>query len=95
MPLDDAYHLSVRRRLFAVGHETVSRMEKNMKALIAAAAVAAALSLGAVSAEALDETNRAMGAGPYVHPNGPSVGADAGSASGASHFSGVVTRKKR
>lgn len=44
-----------------------------MKALLIAATVAAALSVGAVSAQAQDETDRAMGAGSYIHPNGGAV----------------------
>ena len=45
-----------------------------MKALVSAAPLAIALSVTALSAQAQVETDRALGAGSYVHPNGPSHG---------------------
>lgn len=66
-----------------------------MKALILATLATAALSAGAFSAQALDETDRAMGAGSYVNPNGPAKGSWVQSASNVSHAGAVVTRKKR
>lgn len=66
-----------------------------MKALIIAAVATAALSAGAFSAQAQNETDRAMGAGSYIHPNGPSNGVWVQSASGKSYAGTVATRKKR
>ena len=65
-----------------------------MKALIIAAAATAALAAGALSAQAQDETDRALGAGSYVNPNGSANGAWT-SAAATIHYSGAaVTRKK-
>lgn len=66
-----------------------------MKALIIAAVAASALSAGAFNAQALDETDRAMGAGSYVNPNGSAKGAWAESSSHISHAGAAVTHKKR
>lgn len=66
-----------------------------MKALIIATVATAALSAGAVGAQAQNETDRAMGAGSYINPNGPLHGAWAQPASGASHAGAVAIRKKR
>ena len=66
-----------------------------MKALIFAATAAAALSAATVGAQAQDDTDRALGAGSYVNPNGPAKGAWAESSSRVSHAGAVVTRKKR
>lgn len=49
-------------------------LEKTMKTLIATSAIAAILSLGAVGAQAQGDTDRAIGAGGYVHPTGPAQG---------------------
>jgi len=46
-----------------------------MKILILSAVAAAALFSGAISAQALEETDRALGAGSYVNPNGSDRGA--------------------
>ena len=65
-----------------------------MKALIIAAITTAALSAGAMSAQALDETDRAMGAGSYVNPNGSANGA--WSSSGATiRYSGALVGGKK
>lgn len=45
-----------------------------MKTLIAATSIAAMLSLSAVGAQAQGDTDRAIGAGGYVHPTGPAKG---------------------
>lgn len=45
-----------------------------MKSLFATALIAAALSLSSFGAQAQTETDRAIGAGSYVHPNGPAKG---------------------
>ncbi len=45
-----------------------------MKTLIATSAIAAILSLSAVGAQAQGDTDRAIGAGGYVHPTGPTNG---------------------
>jgi hypothetical protein len=66
-----------------------------MKALIIAAVATAALTAGAFSAQAQDDTDRALGAGSYVNPNGPEKGAWVDSASHVSHAGAVVTGKKR
>ena len=42
-----------------------------MKALIIAAVATTALSAGAFSAQAQNDTDRALGAGSYINPNGP------------------------
>ncbi|MFA5958044.1 hypothetical protein [Hyphomicrobium sp.] len=65
-----------------------------MKALIIAAVAAAAFSGGTFSAQALEETDRAMGAGSYVNPNGSEKGAWTQSSSRVSHAGAVVTRTK-
>lgn len=44
-----------------------------MKSLIATTAIAAVLSLSALGAQA-HETDRAVGAGSYIHPTGPANG---------------------
>lgn len=44
-----------------------------MKSLIATAAIAAVLSLSALGTQA-HETDRAVGAGSFVHPTGPANG---------------------
>lgn len=44
-----------------------------MKSLIATTAIAAVLSLSPLSAQA-HETDRAVGAGSYIHPTGPANG---------------------
>lgn len=46
-----------------------------MKTLVLAATLASALAAGAVTAQAQNETDRAMGAGSYIHPNGAASGA--------------------
>ncbi len=61
-----------------------------MKVLIGAAALADALSVTAPSAQAQDETDRALGAGSYVHPNGPSKGIWTG-AVGVRHVGALTT----
>ncbi len=66
-----------------------------MKALIIAAVAAAALSAGAFSAQALEETDRAMGAGSYVNPNGPSKGVWSQASSRVSHVGAAKVHKKR
>lgn len=66
-----------------------------MKVLIGAAALATALSVTALSAQAQGETDRALGAGSYVHPNGPAKGVWTGPAAGVSHVGAVTTVKKR
>ncbi len=52
----------------------VIAMEKTMKSLFATAAIVAVFSLSAVGAQAQNETDRAIGAGSYLHPNGPAKG---------------------
>ncbi len=66
-----------------------------MKALIIAAVAAAALSAATVGVQAQDETDRAMGAGSYVNPNGPARGSWVESSPQVSHAGAVVPRKKR
>ncbi|WP_290986946.1 hypothetical protein [Hyphomicrobium sp.] len=66
-----------------------------MKSLILAAVAAAALSAGAVSAQALEETDRALGAGSYVNPNGSDQGAWSAAKVKISHAGAAVTSKKR
>lgn len=66
-----------------------------MKVLIGAAALATALSVTALGAQAQGETDRALGAGSYVHPNGPSNGVWTGPAAGVSQLGAVTTTKKR
>ena len=57
---------------------------------------AAALSAGALNVQALEETDRAMGAGSYVNPNGSKQGAwQASSAAKVSHAGASVRHKKR
>jgi hypothetical protein len=76
------------------GCEPLWRM--TMKSLIIASVVAAAaLSGGAVSAQAQDETDRTMGAGSYVNPTGPANGVWAGSASRLRYSGALVTGKKQ
>lgn len=65
-----------------------------MKTLIIAAAAAAALAAGAMSAQAQDETDRALGAGSYVNPNGSANGAWTSTASTIRYSGAAVTRKK-
>jgi len=65
-----------------------------MKALIIAAAATAALSAGVVSAQAQDDTDRAMGAGSYIHPNGPSNGAWGATGSTIRYSGATVTDTK-
>lgn len=45
-----------------------------MKTLIVTSAIAAILALGAVGARAQSDTDRAIGAGGYIHPTGPAQG---------------------
>lgn len=66
-----------------------------MKALIIAALATAALSAGGASAQALEETDRALGAGSYVNPNGAAQGAWVQLSSRQSHAGAVVSHKKR
>ena len=66
-----------------------------MKVLIGAAALATALSVTALSAQAQSETDRALGAGSYVHPNGPSKGVWTAPATGVSQLGAATTVKKR
>jgi hypothetical protein len=63
-----------------------------MKALIIAAVAASALSAGAVGAQAQNETDKAMGAGSYIHPNGPSQEVWTDSGSRLSYAGAVGTR---
>lgn len=66
-----------------------------MKTLIIAAIATAALSAGTMSAQAQDDTDRAMGAGSYIHPNGAANGSW-GTSSSAARYSGVgATLKKQ
>lgn len=65
-----------------------------MKALIIAALATATLSAGAFSAQALDETDRALGSGAYIQPNGPAQGVWAPSAPQLSHSGAAVNIKK-
>ncbi len=46
-----------------------------MKVLIAAAIVIAAIGAGASASLAQNDTDRALGAGAYIHPNGTAKGA--------------------
>ena len=66
-----------------------------MKVLIGAAALATALSVTALSAQAQNETDRAIGAGSYIHPNGPPQGVWTGPAAGVTHVGAVTTVKNR
>lgn len=66
-----------------------------MKVLIGAAALATALSVTALGAQAQGETDQALGAGSYFHPNGPSKGVWTGPAAGVSHVGAGTTVKKR
>lgn len=65
-----------------------------MKALIIAAAATAALAAGALSAQAQVETDRALGAGSYVNPNGSANGAWTSTAATIRYSGAAVTRKK-
>ena len=65
-----------------------------MKTLIIATAIAAALSVGAVSANAQNETDRALGAGAYIHPNGPSNGVWVETAPRVSHVGARAVLRK-
>lgn len=64
-----------------------------MKTLILAAAVASALAASAISAQAQNETDKAMGAGSYIHPNGGPNGAW-GSPEAAKSYKVGLTEKK-
>ncbi len=66
-----------------------------MKAMIIAAVAAAALSAGTIGAQAENETDRAMGAGSYIHPNGPAKGVWIETPTGASHAGTAVNHEKR
>lgn len=65
-----------------------------MKALFATATIAALLSLSAVGAQAQTETDRAIGAGTYVHPNGPSKGVWTTTPQGASLMGFEAAQRK-
>lgn len=65
-----------------------------MKVLIGAAALATALSVTALSAQAQGETDRALSAGSYVHSNGPAKGVWTGAA-GVSHVGALTTVTQR
>lgn len=64
-----------------------------MKALLIATITTAALSAGAIGAQSQDETDRAMGAGSYVHPNGSANGAWT-TAAAAIRYSGAGEKQK-
>ncbi|HML28406.1 MAG TPA: hypothetical protein PKE16_06125 [Hyphomicrobium sp.] len=65
-----------------------------MKTLIIATVVTTALAAAAMTAHAQDETDKAMGAGSYIHPNGATSGAWS-TPSSSNRYSGAgVTAKK-
>lgn len=66
-----------------------------MKVLVGAAALATALAVTAISAHAQGETDRALGAGSYIHPTGSAKGAWTKGAAGASHAGDLTTVKQR
>jgi hypothetical protein len=66
-----------------------------MNALISAAVATVALSVGGLSAQALEETDRAIGAGSYVSPNSSDRVAWSVASSKTSHAGAVGARKKR
>ena len=66
-----------------------------MKVLVGATALAAALAVTTLSAHAQGETDRALGAGSYVHPTGSAKGAWTKGAAGASQAGDLTTVRQR
>jgi hypothetical protein len=67
----------------------------SMQTLTLVAIVASALSLGASSAYAENETDRALGAGAYIHPNGPARGVWVETAPRAGHLGAYAKHSSR
>lgn len=65
-----------------------------MKTLAFAAITAAALSLGTLDANAQTETDKALGAGAFLQPNGPAQTVASTSSASASHVGARKHLKK-
>jgi hypothetical protein len=66
-----------------------------MKTVILATLVISALAAGAVSAQAQNETDRAMGAGSYIHPNGAASGAWSTQETSRPNSAGLTAKKHK